>query len=187
MNAVRKIGVILSALFLCACGPQATPHEEFLTLLDYEAQNRAFAFQSVARMARKTAEKETGPFWQAYADLEALNQHLYKPYLEKYNIDAEPRWATQLKGWAGGIIGKLFPETVLAFMQQATVAYVPKLQRLAQLAPESLEDKKFFAFVVAQEEVQAEAMQLLGQGHALQAADHITSFVKLHTQVSVAP
>lgn len=173
---------------LTACGTQETPHEEFLSLLDYEAQNRAFAHRSVNNMAKKTATEETGPFWQAYADLEGLTKQRYKPFLAKYDIAADARWTTRLRGWAGGVVGGLFPETSLSVMQQATVAYVPKLQRLAEIAPkgsdsvERAENKKFFVFVVEQEKVQAEALRLFSQGRVTQAAAHIAGFVNLHTQ-----
>lgn len=191
MTIARKFTVIVSTLLLtvilAACGAQETSHEEFLSLLDYEAQNRAFAHQSVNRMARQTATEETGPFWQAYADLEALNRQRYKPFLAKYDVAADARWTTRLRGWAGGVVGGLFPETAMGIMQRATVAYVPKLQRLAEIAPQSLtntEVKKFFVFVVEQEEIQAEALLLFSEGQTGPAAVHIASFVKLHTQKS---
>ncbi len=192
MTIVRKCAVMVSALLLTAllsaCGAQETPHEEFLSLLDYEAQNRAFAYQSVNRMAKKTAAEDTGPFWQAYADLEALSRARYTPFLAKYDIAAQARWTTRLRGWAGGVVGGLFPETAMGIMQRATVAYVPKLERLAEIAPESTDNLKsaearaFFKFVVEQEEVQAEALRLFSQGQTPQAAAHIAIFVDLHTQ-----
>ena len=173
MTIARKFTVMVSTLLLAAllaaCGGQETSHEEFLSLLDYEAQNRAFAYQSVNRMAKKTATEETGPFWQAYADLEVLNRARYKPFLAKYDIAADARWTTRLRGWAGGVVGGLFPETAMGIMQRATVAYVPKLQRLAKIAPESTDNlknaeaRKFFVFVVEQEEVQAVALRLFSE------------------------
>ena len=190
MTIAKKFTLMVSTLLLTAlltaCGGQETSHEEFLSLLDYEAQNRAFAYQSVNRMAEKTAAEDTGPFWQAYADLEALNRQRYEPFLTKYDIAAEARWTTRLRGWAGGVVGGLFPETAMGIMQRATVAYVPKLQRLAEIAPESSDNLKsaearaFFVFVVEQEEVQAEALRLFSEGQATQAAAHIASFVNLH-------
>ena len=192
MTIVRKFTLMASTLLLTAllsaCGAQETSHEEFLSLLDYEAQNRAFAYQSVNRMAQKTAAEDTGPFWQAYADLEALNRQRYEPFLTKYDIAAQARWTTRLRGWAGGVVGSLFPETAMGIMVRATVAYVPKLQRLAKIVPESTDNlknaeaRKFFVFVVEQEEVQAEALRLFSQDRATQAAAHIAGFVNLHTQ-----
>ena len=197
MIIVRSFSVMVSALLLttllAACGAQETPHEEFLSLLDYEAQNRAFAHRSVNNMAKKTATEETGPFWQAYADLEGLTKRRYKPFLAKYDIAADARWTTRLRGWAGGVVGGLFPETSMSVMQRATVAYVPKLQRLAEIAPEGLdsveraENKKFFIFIVEQEKVQAEALRLFGETQTARAAAHITSFVNLHTQNPTLP
>lgn len=191
MSIARKFTLMVSTLLLTAlltaCGGQETSHEEFLSLLNYEAQNRAFAFQSVNRMAQKTATEDTGPFWQAYADLEALNRRRYEPFLARYDIAAEARWTTRLRGWAAGVVGGLFPETSMGIMQRATVAYVPKLQRLAEIAPESLnktEGKQFLVFVVEQEEVQAEALRLFSEGQTTQAAAHIASFVHLHMQKS---
>ncbi|MBV1933636.1 MAG: hypothetical protein KUG59_03020 [Parvibaculaceae bacterium] len=197
MAIARKFTLMVSTLFLTAlltaCGGQETSHEEFLSLLDYEAQNRAFAYQSVNRMAKKTATEDTGPFWQAYADLEALNRQRYEPFLTKYDISAQARWTTRLRGWAGGVVGGFFPETAMGIMQRATVAYVPELQRLAEIAPESSDNQKnaevakFFLFVVEQEEVQAEALLLFSEGQATQAAAHIASFVNLHTQNPTLP
>lgn len=192
MIIARKLFAMVSTLLLTAlltaCGTQETSHEEFLSLLDYEAQNRAFAYQSVNRMAQKTATEETAHFWRAYADLEVFTRQRYKPYLAKYDIAADARWTTRLRGWAGGVVGGLFPETSMGIMQRATIAYVPKLQRLAEIAPQSTdslkseEARKFFIFVVEQEEVQAEALRLFNEGQTNQAAAHIASFVHLHTQ-----
>lgn len=194
MTIARKFTVMVSTLLLTAlltaCGAQETSHEEFLSLLDYEAQNRAFAYHSVNRMAQKTATTESGPFWQAYADLESLNRQRYAPFLTKYDIAAEARWTTRLRGWAGGVVGGLFPETAMGIMQRATVAYVPKLQRLAEIAPENpdslknAEVRKFFVFVIEQEEVQAKALRLFSEGQTTQAAAHIASFVNLHMNIS---
>ncbi|MDF1686871.1 MAG: hypothetical protein P1U50_08750 [Parvibaculaceae bacterium] len=186
MKILQNMCLVLAAFILAACASAKTPHTEFLDLLDYEAQNRAFAYQSVTRKAQSATQEDSAPFWQAYADLEVLNRERYKPYLQKYHVPAEARWTTRVRGWAGGVVGSMFPQTALTQIHQATVAYIPKLHRLAALAPadadplENLKTKEFFAFVVAQEEVQAEAMGLLAQGQILQGATHINSFVQQH-------
>lgn len=192
-TTIQNMCLVVAAFILSACASAKTPHNEFLDLLDYEAQNRAFAYQSVTRKAQSTAQEESAPFWRAYADLEALNRARYKPYLQKYHVPAEARWTTRVRGWAGGVAGSLFPQTALAKIHEATLAYIPKLERLAALAPadadplENLRTKEFFTFVVAQEEVQAEAMGLLAQGQILQAATHINSFVQQHKNSVLPP
>ena len=150
-------------------------HPQFIKLLTYEIQNRAFALGSVSRAAKARSGEPDGKMWAAYFALEQLNKKKYKPVAEKFGISQEATFFTKTKTWLGGVFGSLFPKTALNGIKDATIAYVEKLEELEKLA--GSEDKAFFRYVVLQEKVQAQALTFLTEGKAEQAAAVMEAFV----------
>ena len=181
---VKLIFSFISIISLAAC--QFSPiseetvmepgfNKEFIKLLDYEIQNRAFALESMKVAVEYGEGEEDLPFKKAYLALEQLNQKHFAPIAEKYRLEMAPRLWTRTRTQAGLWISALMPETALKVIHSATLKYVTKLQELERLSKQ--EDKTFFCYVVAQEEVQAAAVGLVLDGEIELATNMLNRFV----------
>lgn len=148
---------------------------QFIKLLTYEIQNRAFALNSVGRFIEDRADEPDEKVWRSYFALEQLNRRKYRPVAEKFGIPQDATLITDARTWIGGVFFGLFPETATRIIRGATVSYVEKLEELERLA--GSEDKEFFRYVVMQEKAQADALALLANGEAERAAAVIDAVV----------
>lgn len=148
---------------------------QFIKLLTYEMQNRAFALKSVSSFINDRANKPDEKMWRSYLALEQLNQKKYRPVAEKFGTPQEATLLTDARTWIGGVFFGLFPEIATYIIKRATISYVEKLEELEKLA--GSEDKAFFRYVVVQEKAQAKALTLLANGEADQAAAALDAVV----------
>jgi len=149
-------------------------NKAFIELFDYEIQNRAFALNSM-KTAAESSTNPALPFFKAYLALEQLNQNHFSPIAKKHQLNMAPRWWTRTRTTLGLWGSALFPDIGLKVMHRVTVKYIPQLEALEDLS--SAEDKKFFSYVVAQEQAQADASNLLLKGNIAQAAALLNNFV----------
>lgn len=179
--------LVATAFFLACCFPieevnansmESKRHKEFLELFDYEVQNRAFALIALQTLAEKEDDPVRKGFWDAYLALERLNQEKYEPFTKSYGITQEPGFTTSLKASMLVFTYGWFPSYTLKTMHKATVQHVGKLEKMAALADEK--DMTFFAYVVSQERIQAEAMLLMINGMEQKAAQLVADFVAKH-------
>jgi hypothetical protein len=63
-----------------------TNNDMFEKIFQYELNNQAFAFMSIAKIAEKKAANEEDEFWTAYAELENINRLLYAAMAKKYDM-----------------------------------------------------------------------------------------------------
>jgi len=183
-HLTKLIFTFISIISIAVC--QANPvseerimeqsvNKEFIKLLDYEIQNRAFALESMRVAVEYGEGKDDLPFKKAYLALEQLNQQRFAPIAEKYQLDMAPRLWTRTRTQLGLGISALMPETALKAIHSATLKYVAQLQKLERLSQPK--DKAFFAYVVKQEEVQAAAVGLVLVGKIWLATKMLNSFV----------
>jgi len=154
---------------------QENVNPQFIKLLTYEIQNRAFALDSISNAVNARAGEPDEKVWSAYLSLEQLNLRKYKHVADKYAISQNATFLTNIKTWLGGVLSMLFPETALKGIRDATIVYVKQLEELEALADS--EDKSFFHYVVLQEKAQAQALTLFAEGEVEQAAAVMESFV----------
>jgi len=180
----KIIFTIISIMSLAAC--QFNPiseeeavkqgiNKEFIKLLDYEIQNRAFALESMKVAIEYGEGDETLPFWVAYLALEQLNQQRFAPIAKKYQLELAPRLWTRTRTKMGMWVSAIMPRTALKAIHSATLKYVAQLQKLERLSQQK--DKAFFAYVVEQEEVQAAAVGLVLEGEIELATAMLDSFI----------
>ncbi len=160
-------------------------HEQFLQLFDYEIQNRAYALNTISGQLEIIEATELKRFYKAYLALEHLNQQLYAPIAKTYQLEMSPRWwtrtRTQLGIWLAAMRSDI---STLKFYHKIASNYLEQLQTLENLAPE--ESREFFAYVLDQEQVQAESLGLVVEGQILAAAELLESFVASHKRRSSA-
>ena len=153
--------------------------EQFLQLFDYEIQNRAYALNTISGQLEIVETAELKRFYNAYLALEHLNQQLYSPIAKMYQLEMSPRWwtrtRTQLGLWLAAMRSDI---STLKFYHKIASSYLEQLQTLENLAPE--ESREFFAYVLAQEKVQADSLGLVVEGQVLAAAELLDDFVASH-------
>jgi len=149
----------------------------YLKLLKYEYDNRTFAYLGMKKAAHVLKDEPAGVFYQAYYDLEVVNQQIYKRSAVALNFDYKASWFTKFRGHAGGFAAHFItfsPESLIKII----VPYIPKLEQLRDLADPRYQS--FFAYIVAhvaQEKTQLEASQIAKAEGWEQGAKVLRAFV----------
>ena len=146
----------------------------YLKLLKYEYDNRTFAYLGMEKAAHVLKDEPAGVFYQAYYDLEVVNQQIYKRSAIALNFDYKPSWVTKFRGHAGGFAAYFItfsPESLIKII----APYIPKLEQLRDLADPRYQS--FFAYIVAQEKAQLEASQMAKAEGWEQGAKVLRAFV----------
>lgn len=146
----------------------------YLKLLKYEYDNRTFAYLGMKKAAHVLKDEPAGVFYQAYYDLEVVNQQIYKRSAVALNFDYKASWFTKFRGHAGGFAAHFItfsPDSLIKIL----VPYIPKLEQLRDLADPRYQS--FFAYIVAQEKTQLEASQIAKAEGWEQGAKVLRAFV----------
>ena len=146
----------------------------YLKLLKYEYDNRTFAYLGMKKAAHVLKDEPAGVFYQAYYDLEVVNQQIYKRSAVALNFDYKASWFTKFRGHAGGFAAYFItfsPESLIKII----APYIPKLEQLRDLADPRYQS--FFAYIVAQEQAQLEASQIAKAEGWEQGAKVLRAFV----------
>jgi len=146
----------------------------YLKLLKYEYDNLTFAYLGMKKAAHVLKDEPAGVFYQAYYDLEVVNQQIYKRSAVALNFDYKASWFTKFRGHAGGFAAHFItfsPESLIKII----VPYIPKLEQLRDLADPRYQS--FFAYIVAQEKAQLEASQIAKAEWWEQGAKVLRAFV----------
>ena len=146
----------------------------YLKLLKYEYDNRTFAYLGMKKAAHVLKDEPAGVFYQAYYDLEVVNQQIYKRSAIALNFDYKASWFTKFRGHAGGFAAYFItfsPESLIKII----APYIPKLEQLRDLADPRYQS--FFAYIVAQEKAQLEASQIAKAEGWEQGAKVLRAFV----------
>lgn len=157
----------------------ADRNKAFLKALRHEIQNRAFALTALRPLLSKYSAPEDVAFFKAWIAFEEYNQRRYAPYAEKYRISQTAGWSARLRaGMANRAAALLSERVVLNFMLKETKNHVSKLAAMAELGPQ--EDKSFLSYVVKQERLQVELLELRIKGETRKATTLLTCFVSEH-------
>ena len=173
----RLMLLIASTIMVMTMPINAAESEDqslYLKLLKYEYDNRTFAYLGMEKAAHVLKDEPAGVFYQAYYDLEVVNQQIYKRSAIALNFDYKPSWFTKFRGHAGGFAAYFItfsPESLIKIL----VPYIPKLEQLRDLADPRYQS--FFAYIVAQEKAQLEASQMAKAEGWEQGAKVLRAFV----------
>jgi hypothetical protein len=146
----------------------------YLKLLKYEYDNRTFAYLGMEKAAHVLKDEPAGVFYQAYYDLEVVNQQIYKRSAVALNFDYKASWFTKFRGHAGGFAAYFItfsPESLIKII----APYIPKLEQLRDLS--ATRNQLFFDYVVAQEQAQLQASQIAKKEGWEQGAKVLRGFV----------
>ena len=174
---IRLMLLIATTIMVMTMPINAAESEDqslYLKLLKYEYDNRTFAYLGMEKAAHVLKDEPAGVFYQAYYDLEVVNQQIYKRSAIALNFDYKASWFTKFRGHAGGFAAYFItfsPESLIKII----APYIPKLEQLRDLADPRYQS--FFAYVVAQEQAQLEASQMAKAEGWEQGAKVLRAFV----------
>ena len=132
--------------------------KDFLNGIEFELQNRAFALKAITRISNRMQGTPEHVFWNAYERLENFNTAIYSAYAEKLAVDATPSFFAKLKASTLSSTPSFLLDELLKLVYSKTKVYMEDLKRVRALGP--VEDSKFLDYMIAQEQVQIEMMEL---------------------------
>ena len=141
--------------------PHRTEQQQqiYFNHLKYEYGNRGRTFIGMNVAAKHSVGSEREAFFQAYFEMEIINQKILNHMKEELGVDYQTNWFVRHGLRAMTYMGWRFvrPQALIDII----IPYIPKLQEMASLA--NPEHKLFFAYIVAQEQAQLEASQAAKQ------------------------
>jgi len=169
---------LLSTFFPAFCQKDtATERQQaFIQLFDKEVQNRAFALLSMSNISEKVTAEGDKTFYNGWVAFEEFLQTKYKPYADKHGLSQAPRGTSKAQAFFGELASDVLPKKKFyKLMLDATEDYLEDLKKLPEYASD--EDLEFARFVVAQEEVQIQAIVHRIKGRNQEAADVLADFM----------
>ena len=133
--------------------------EIYFNHLRYEYGNRGRTFIGMGKAAKFAAGSERGQFFQAYYEMEIINQKILNHMKDELEVDYEVNWFVRSGLNVMTFFGWRFvsPQQLI----DVIIPYLPKLQEMQSLAKP--EHQPFFAYIVAQEQAQLEASEAAKQ------------------------
>jgi hypothetical protein len=151
------------------------PSDAFIKGFRHELANRAFALLAVERLAGRTQGTEQFALWSAYCALERFNAAIYAAAAANWGLDDTPGWWPSFKAWAFCSVPRIFESRLMRFVYAETHAYVDELKVLQRIGP--VESRTFLDYMVAQEELQVEMMELAMAMRFAEIEPRVGSFI----------
>lgn len=126
--------------------------------IKYEIANRAFALDSIGRISNRVKGRPEYTFWHSYERLEKFSAPKYAKFAKKLGLDATPSFYTKSRAWSTCLIPTFLLGTTLKLVCYLTKIYLKDLKMVRNLG--NIEDMEFLDYMVAQEELQIELMEL---------------------------
>ena len=164
-------GLSMFWMLTMTCHAEEMPN--YLNALQGEINNRAVAAYVVPALAKRMQGSSKGSFWAAYTSLERYQQPAYQAQQQRFRMSPSGfnRW---FKGNASLLAAYFHHEWFVEKLAGATSGYLQSLKAVS--VPE--EHKTFWDYVIAQEEVQVNAMKLASEGRYRQAASLLNNFIE---------
>lgn len=178
-NYVTALGLML---ITCLTGSSLSaktnanaPTDEFIKGFKHELSNRAFALRTAERLSKRLEGDEQHTFWQAYLKLEQFNLLRYQAAAFNWDLDSNTGWWPEIKAWIVSWAPSALMEPALKATHASTVRYVETLRSLQQIGPADSQD--FLNYMVAQEILQVEMMELALRGEYAEIMKHVDDFI----------
>ena len=129
--------------------------EIYFKHLKYEYGNRGRTFIGMGVAAKHSTGSDRGEFFQAYYEMEIINQKILNHMKGELGVDYHANWFVRSGLNVLSYLGWRFvsPQQLI----DVIIPYIPKLQEMESLSKP--EHKPFFAYIVAQEQAQLEASE----------------------------
>lgn len=167
--AIRKITALICFCIgiglvtpVAANEKKSNINQEFIDGFQYEIANRSFSLMTSKQMIEKFDGEPMQIFWKSYQRLEQFNVEQYARVVNQFGLNMQPELWAEGKAYLLGLLPKIFIDFALQSALNKTKIYVDKLSYLRGIGPES--DIDFLDYMVAQESLQVEMMQLALDG-----------------------
>lgn len=177
MPRSRTLLAPLLCLLGLANGAQAED-SVYRQALDKELANRAVARQVVPKLAERHIGTAQGEFWQAYAELEAMQHARYADEASRQSLRNEHRGG--LKAGASLAFARLFNATFIKVLAGATERYLAELEALP--AQDDSASQRFWDYVIEQERAQVNALALAAESDFQGATAVLANFSRQRLQ-----
>ncbi|AZC23950.1 MULTISPECIES: hypothetical protein [Pseudomonas] len=157
--------------------------EAFIHDFARELANRAFALITVRRLCERLEGDKSQVFWKTYWDLELFNADRYGAAARHWGLDATPAAMTRLKAWLISSTPKVLLGALVRVFHKGTIDYVDWLRKLRQAGP--VEARAFLDYMVEQEVLQVEMMQLAIAGRYSDIAQRADAFFLKYNGVTL--
>lgn len=147
----------------------------------HELANRAFAVVAVRRMSERLQGDERRIFWATYWELEKFSAPRYAAAAESWGIVFKPGIWPVLKARIISSVPKGLLRLLLRIVHSETVKYLKWLQGLKQIGPSDA--STFLDYMVEQEELQVEMMQLALSNRYVEIVERVDMFFLKHNGV----
>ena len=167
------VTLALLAITMPVTSEEPNQHEIYFSHLEYEYGNRARTYIGMEVAAKASSDSDSGPFFQAYYEMEKLNREIYGHMKGELDVDYQVNWFVGMGVKAIGYLGWRFLDA--QWFVDMVVPYLPKLEEMRSLSDP--QHRLFFDYVIAQEEVQLAASQAVVDGTWQDGADLIQAFL----------
>jgi len=149
-------------------------NEIYLKHLKYEYQNRGRTFIGMETATKYSAGSEREAFFQAYYELEVINKKILEHMSKPLEVDYQANWFIR-----SGV--NIFSYVAWRFVSpqqliDVIIPYIPKLKEMESLA--NPKHKLFFAYIVAQEQAQLDAIRAAKQASWDSGAKVLREFIE---------
>lgn len=152
---------------------------KFMKGMKYEIANRAFALNAIERISNRVKGRPEYVFWSSYVELEKFSAPKYFEFAKKIGLDPSPSAYTRIRAWSTNLIPTLLFGSTLKLVYVLTKAYLNDLKKVRDLG--NSEDMKFLDYMIAQEELQIELMELAIEKKYSEIRSKTTDFIDLYT------
>lgn len=165
--------LVVTALLSIVCAGQANDRTRFDAMLQREIDNRDVARRVVTALAEHHQQSPQGTFWASYAAFERHQAPFYSQLSKRHRL-APRNWKTTVKAAGLTAANKLFPNWSIAILADATRRYVGEMKRTS--VPTDREDQVALRYMIAQEQVQEDALQRASRGEFASGAALLREF-----------
>ena len=102
------ITLSLFAITMPVTSEEPNQHEIYFGHLEYEYGNRARTYIGMEVAAKASSDSDRGPFFQAYYEMEKLNQEIYGHMKGDLDVDYQVNWFVGMGVKAIGYLGWRF-------------------------------------------------------------------------------
>lgn len=151
------------------------PSPEFIKGMYYELDGRATMHAITANMANRFEEGAMRNYWKSYHQLEEFSRPKYERMAKAFGIELPGRTWISVKSKVISWLPGLMISGAISELRSKTVVYVERLRWLSEIGP--AEERDFYAYMVRQELLQVQLMDIALRKEYLAAEDLVAQFI----------
>jgi hypothetical protein len=151
------------------------PNSEFIDGMAYELDGRATMHAITANMAERYADGPMHTYWSSYHRLEAFSKPKYENIARVFGVALPGKTWISVKSKVISCLPGFMIPGALADLRKRTIAYVDKLRWLSEIGP--AEERDFYAYMVRQELMQVQLMELALREEYVAAESLVAEFI----------